>query len=96
MDAAVAALKSNGVVSDTTILVGRNGAIRVIDGAAWPLDSLQAEYGASAAYRVSNGRGGVCVEGRTDGLTFALRSMQPGAAARLLLGGLSGHRFLAN
>src|SRR4051794_40456360 len=77
LESASLALTAGFGVSDTTILVGRDGGIRVLDGAGWPLDSLQAEYGTAAAYRISSGRGGLRVEGRAGSTSCVLRSTPP-------------------
>src|SRR5262245_9621692 len=49
---------------DLSILIGADGAIRMLMGSDWPLDSLEAHYGAKAAYRVSRHENQVQVEGK--------------------------------
>lgn len=46
------------------ILIGRDGAIRAISSADWPLESLALEHGARMAYRISRIGRRVRVEGR--------------------------------
>lgn len=70
---------------DVSILIHGRG-IRVITGKNdWPLDSLLADSGASAAYRVSRTNGQVLVEGRSGYETCLLRRKPAPDAARELL-----------
>jgi hypothetical protein len=46
------------------ILIGHDGAIRMLRGTDWPLESLQAHHGSSAAYRVTRIGSQVRVEGK--------------------------------
>ena len=70
---------------DVSILIDGRG-IRVITGKSdWPLDSLLAESGASAAYRVSRTSGQVLVEGRSSSETCVLRRRPSQCVARELL-----------
>lgn len=46
------------------ILIARDGAIRAISAADWPLESLALEHGARMAYRISRTGRRVRVEGR--------------------------------
>jgi hypothetical protein len=59
------------------ILVGRDGSIRAVAGSDWPLESLAAEYGARAVYRVSRSGGRVRVEGRSGGRKLVLEQERP-------------------
>ena len=71
--------------ADVSILVQGRG-IRVIMGKNdWPLDSLLAESGAAAAYRVRRTGGQVLVEGRSGSETCVLRRKPPVNAAQELL-----------
>jgi hypothetical protein len=63
LDVAVNGLRAGHRISDLTILTGACGVLRVIAGSDWPLSSLQREYGASGAYRVSTDCRGIRVEG---------------------------------
>src|SRR5579859_3024771 len=74
-------LESGGL----SILIGQDGAIHMLMGSDWPLDSLQAHHGASAAYRVSRNGAQVRVEGKSRTGSCLLQSELPSAAARRLL-----------
>jgi hypothetical protein len=79
MEAAEAA----GACSDMTILLGRDG-IRMIADSDWPLDSLSWHHGADTAYRVTERRGSIRVEGR-EGSRKCLLESRAAATARMLL-----------
>ena len=74
-------LESGGLA----ILIGQDGGIHMLMGSDWPLSSLQAHHGASAAYRVSRNGGQVRVEGKSRTGSCLLQSELPSAAARRLL-----------
>jgi hypothetical protein len=78
------AAESAGSCSEVTILVGPNG-IRMIADSDWPLDSLLMHHGAETAYRVSERRGSVTVEGREGSKRCMLESVPPAQVARLML-----------
>jgi hypothetical protein len=67
------------------ILIGQDGAIRMMMNTDWPLESLQAHHGASAAYRVSRTGSQVRVEGKSRTSSCVLESEPAGAAARQIL-----------
>ncbi len=67
------------------ILVGENGAIRVVADSDWPLDSLETHHGARMAYRVKEMGGRVQVEGRCGGAACVLTADPPATTARHLL-----------
>ena len=79
------AAESAGSPSDMTILLGPDG-IRMIADSDWPLDSLLRHHGVQTAYRVSERRGSVRVEGR-DGYTrrCVLESVNHSETARRML-----------
>jgi hypothetical protein len=77
---------------DLSILIGQDGAIHMLMGSDWPLDSLQTQHGASAAYRVSRNGAQVRVEGKSRTGSCMLQSELPSAAARRLLA--DRHRYL--
>ena len=79
------AAESSGSASDMTILLGPDG-IHMIADSDWPLDSLIRHHGAQTAYRVSQHRGSVRVEG-LDGCTrrCVLESVSHAKTARLML-----------
>lgn len=79
------AAESAGTCSDMTILLGPDG-IRMIADSDWPLDSLLWHHGAETAYRVSEHRGSVRVEGREGSRRCVLESVSHAATARMLLG----------
>ena len=87
MDAAQSAVLSGGTPSHLTILLGCEGGIRMIADSDWPLDSLQAQHGASMVYRVSQESDCVRVEGREGLRTCCLETPNPARAAKLILGG---------
>ena len=70
--------------SEMTILLGPDG-IRLIVDSDWPLDSLLHHHGASTAYRVSDRRGALRVEGREAHRRCLLESNSPARLARLML-----------
>lgn len=59
------------------VLIGRDGTIRAVAGSDWPLDSLAAEHGARAAYRVTRAGGRVRVEGRSGRRKLVLEQDPP-------------------
>jgi hypothetical protein len=79
------AAESAGECSPMTILIGPNG-IRMIADSDWPLDSLLWHHGAETAYRVSERRGSIRVEGREGSRRCLLESKSSNQTARLLLG----------
>jgi hypothetical protein len=78
------AAESAGSCSEVTILLGPDG-IRMIADSDWPLDSLLLHHGAQSAYRVSERRGSVTVEGREGSKRCLLESVPPAQVARLML-----------
>lgn len=79
----------NIVVSGQTpghysILLGSAG-IRMIADSDWPLDSLQREYGANTAYRVSTSEGRVKVDGNQGNRTCHFEATPPAQVAHFLL-----------
>lgn len=68
-----------------TVLIGREGAIRMVADSDWPLDSLARESGAAMAYRVSVDGVRVSVDGLSGGRRCALESEPPAALFRRLL-----------
>lgn len=91
---------SGGPVSDLSILVGYDGAIRMVADSDWPLDALSREHGARMAYRVSQASDRLRVEGRAGSRTCLFEAAKPDGAARLLLDNtrsyhVAGHLVLA-
>jgi hypothetical protein len=86
LDAAESASARGESCSDLTILIGQDGGIRMIVDSDWPLDSLAQHHGAKMAYRVSERRGSVRVEGREGSRMCLLESAKPVHVARRLLG----------
>jgi hypothetical protein len=70
---------------DWTLLIGHDGALRMIASSDWPLDSLQAHLGAPMAFRVRQQTHKVLLEGRAGTRTCLFESAKPDGAARLLL-----------
>jgi hypothetical protein len=71
--------------SPMTILIGQDGAIRLLVDSDWPLDSLALHHGARSAFRVSADRGSLRVEGRQGLHACVLESSSPARIARLML-----------
>jgi hypothetical protein len=67
------------------ILIGQDGAIRMLMNSDWPVDSLQAHHGASAAYRVSRSGGQVRVEGKSQTGSCLLQSEPVSSVAKRFL-----------
>jgi hypothetical protein len=76
------ALAGEGEVS---ILIGQDGAIRMLTGADWSLEALQAYHGARAVYRVERNGGRLRVEGRSSSASCVLDTGQTTSMARRLL-----------
>ena len=73
-----------GSASDLTILLGDSG-IRLIADSDWPLDSLLWHHGAKTAYRVSEHRGKIRVEGREGETRCVIESTRSAQIAQTLL-----------
>jgi hypothetical protein len=68
---------------EISILIHGSGGIHVVTGKGdWPLESLLAESGAAAAYRVSRNGGQVLVEGRSRSESCLLRKRTCDAVLR--------------
>ena len=76
------ALAGEGEVS---ILIGHDGAIRIMADTDWPLDSLQNYHGTREAYRVRRMAGRVRVEGKSAKNSCLLESEPPARTAHFLL-----------
>jgi hypothetical protein len=68
-----------------SIVIGQDGAIRMVMGSDWPLHSLQAHYGASAVYRVTRDTSQLRVEGKSRTASCLLQSEPPQSVAKRLL-----------
>ncbi len=86
LGAAESAAARGEVCSETTILIGQEGGIRILTESDWPLDSLVLHHGARTAYRVTERDGSVRVEGRQGPRSCVLESVSPARTARRLLG----------
>jgi hypothetical protein len=71
--------------ADWDILIGHDGAIRMIADSDWSIDSLKAHHGARMAYRVRRQSTKVRLEGRAGSRTCLFEAVTPDGAARLLL-----------
>ncbi len=78
-------LEAGHEISETTILVSPEGGISLIVDSDWPLNSLQAHRGAVVAYRVSQQRGKLRLEGRAGSQTCLFEAAKPNGVARSLL-----------
>ncbi len=79
------ATSADSAEGEISILIGNDGAIRMLMDSDWPLDSLEQHYGARAAYRVRRYENQVCVEGKSRTATCLLRSEPASSIARRLL-----------
>lgn len=70
---------------NVAILIGQDGGIRMLMGSDWPLHSLEAHYGAQAAYRIIRTADQVRVEGKSRAATCVLESEPESSVARRLL-----------
>jgi len=85
LEAAENVLKAGETPSEVSILIGPEGAIRIVSDSDWPLESLRREHGARMAYRVSPNADRVSVDGRDGARTCHLETSAPARAARFLL-----------
>lgn len=76
---------STGTLEQTSILIAPEGAVRVVSGSDWSLESLRVHHGARMAYRVSQRDGRVQLEGRAGSRTCLFEAEKPDGAAGLLL-----------
>jgi hypothetical protein len=83
-EAAESAALSGHAASHLTILVGGDGAIRIITDSDWPLDRLLAHNGGRMAYRVSEDAGRLRVEGFSGGAACRMETDTPRSAPRRL------------
>src|SRR5436305_15267411 len=85
LEAAENVMKAGQTPSEVSILIGAEGAIRIVADSDWPLDSLQREHGARTAYRVRPASDGVAVDGRDGTRTCHFEATVPARTARFLL-----------
>ena len=88
LETAEAALQAGSQLTELSILVGADGALRFVSDSGLPLDSLEALHGSRMSYRVRQQGRKVCVEGRAGGRTCLFGAEKPGGAARLPLANL--------
>jgi hypothetical protein len=69
-----------------TILIGHEGHVHVVAGEAGALDRLQAEHGATMAFRVTHGAESVALEGREGGRKYTFTAEKQETVTRALLG----------
>ncbi len=79
------AVHENGGGTDYAILIDSSGAVQMIANCDWALDSLRAERGARAAYKISDANGQVRVEGWSGHQRCLFESERPASVARRLL-----------
>lgn len=73
---------------DVTVLINHAGAIRIVQGTDWSLESLQDLHGAYMAYRVTSGENGsVKLLAREGQRTCTIESGGQAGAVRLLNSG---------
>jgi hypothetical protein len=86
LDAAQSVASEGETCSAMTILIGQDHGIHMISDSDWPLDSLAADRGARAAYRITGLGGCVRVEGREGPRHCVMETTHPARTARFLLG----------
>lgn len=79
------AVDSGLPTSEVTIVVGREGRIRMISETDWPLDSLLTEHDGASIYRVRQQKGQVRLEGRSGSRSCVFEAQSSAAAIRPLL-----------
>ena len=84
-EAAESVSASGQALTEFTVLVGPEGGLHMLANSDWPLERLLAERGARMAYRVSERRGKVSVEGCAGRQNCRLESESPRQVARHLL-----------
>jgi hypothetical protein len=85
-ESARTASANGNAISDFSVLIGTDGAIRMIADSDWALDRLAAENGAAMAYRIREERGRIRIDGRSASSTCRFETAPPARAARELLG----------
>ena len=93
-EAAESAMQTGHNLSDMTIVIGREGSIRLIAETDWPLDSLQAHHGAEMVYRVRQQDETLRLEGRAGTRTCLFESEKLNRAARRLLASISDYEVI--
>ena len=86
LEAASAAASKGEACSEMTILIGHTGAIEMIAGSDWPLESLARERGAKSVYRVSARGTRIQVEAREGTSRCVLETKTTAQVAQMLLG----------
>jgi hypothetical protein len=84
-DGGQSAVQAGCSESSWTVLIAREGGIRMVADSDWPLESLALESGAEMAYRVSVNGVHVQVDGVSNGRRCALQTELPAATFRRLL-----------
>lgn len=84
-EAAAEATRCCPSASDLSILIHREGGIRMIMDGGWTAPALLADSGASMVYRVSHDAGKVRVEGRSGQASCLFETESPAAVASRLL-----------
>ncbi len=79
------AVQAGCLESAWTVLIAREGGIRMVADSDWPLESLARESGAEMAYRVSVTGAHIQVDGLTGGRRCNLHSEPPASTFRRLL-----------
>jgi len=85
LEAAESAASQGQPCSDLTIVLGHDGSLRMMAENDWPLDSLVGHLGANSAYRVSQIRGNIQVEGRDGTRHCRLQAVSAAETARRML-----------
>jgi hypothetical protein len=93
-EAAESAMRTGQNVSNMTIVIGREGGIRLIAESDWPLDTLQAHHGAQMVYRVRQQDDSLRLEGRAGTRTCLFESEKLNGAARRLLTNTSNYEVI--
>ena len=84
-ETAVSADRAELESGNLAILIGQDGAIRMLMDSDWRADALQAHHGARAAYRISRSGSQVRVEGASRAGSCVLQSEAASAVAARML-----------
>jgi len=80
------ATAGGNTLTDTVILIDRQGGFRMMDPTGWSLPGLAAEFGAAAVYKIERRGNAVRVEGWDGSDRCLLQRGQKGSKLRDLLG----------
>ena len=85
LDAAESMRVAGHTGTDWSILIGAEGQIHMVAASESPLGFLREEHGARQAYRVSEERGSIHVQGKDESRDLLISSEHPSHLLRRLL-----------